>query len=262
MRDNQFFMKKKNRHILGGASIVAVLMVCLMVWIFQTGKQEILAETGKKVAANKAVTETAKKGPEENSKKLVEGNDINMDQASSEETYSREQTMTGKTAKANSEYKLVWQDNFNGTSLNMKDWNYEYHEPGWVNAELQKYVDSKDNIYVKDGKLVIQAIKTVENQDEIPKVIEAFKTMQKVEEGLEKVDKYWQEQVNVHYHTGNSDFDNYMRWVSFQPYLPKGQVGAVFDVKYRIGSNAYKGTHKRCCEFCITNNDIMHKGGL
>ena len=58
------------------------------------------------------------------------------------------------------EYQLVWEDNFDGTELNMDHWNYEYHEPGWVNNELQKYVDDKENIYVRDGKLVIQAIKT------------------------------------------------------------------------------------------------------
>jgi len=56
-------------------------------------------------------------------------------------------------------YKLVWEDNFDGTELNMDDWNYEYHEPGWVNAEWQEYVDAPENIYVKDGNLVIQPIK-------------------------------------------------------------------------------------------------------
>ena len=33
------------------------------------------------------------------------------------------------------------------------------HEPGWVNNELQEYTTSTDNVYVKNGKLVIQAIK-------------------------------------------------------------------------------------------------------
>ena len=56
-------------------------------------------------------------------------------------------------------YTLVWEDNFNGTELNRNDWNVELHAPGWVNAEWQEYVDSPENIYVKDGKLVIQAIK-------------------------------------------------------------------------------------------------------
>lgn len=62
-------------------------------------------------------------------------------------------------------------------------------------------------------------IGVTEKEDEILEILEAFQTMQKVEKELEEVEKYWQEQVNVHYHTGNSDFDNYMRWVSFQPFL-------------------------------------------
>ena len=54
---------------------------------------------------------------------------------------------------------LVWQEDFSGKKLNMKDWNFEFHEPGWVNAELQSYDDSSKNTYVKDGFLVIQALK-------------------------------------------------------------------------------------------------------
>ena len=60
-------------------------------------------------------------------------------------------------------YKLVWEDNFNATELNRDDWNVELHAPGWVNAEWQEYVDSEENIYLKDGKLVLQAIKTTKN---------------------------------------------------------------------------------------------------
>lgn len=59
---------------------------------------------------------------------------------------------------------LVWQEEFNEKKLNTKDWNYEFHEPGWVNEELQSYDDSKENTYLKDGCLVIQALKK-ENSD-------------------------------------------------------------------------------------------------
>lgn len=61
-------------------------------------------------------------------------------------------------------YHLVWQDEFEGTELNRDDWNVELHEAGWVNAELQEYVDSKDNIHIEDGKLVITPIQT-KNED-------------------------------------------------------------------------------------------------
>ena len=59
---------------------------------------------------------------------------------------------------------LVWQDDFNGKKLNSKDWNFEFHQPGWVNNELQSYGNSPKNTYVKDGCLVIQPIKTT-NKD-------------------------------------------------------------------------------------------------
>ena len=60
-------------------------------------------------------------------------------------------------------YKLVWEDEFDGDKLNLNDWNFEYHEPGWVNAELQEYVDSEKNTYVKDGNLYIQALKEIKD---------------------------------------------------------------------------------------------------
>ena len=56
-------------------------------------------------------------------------------------------------------YELVWSDEFNGDSLNTSDWNVEAHEPGWVNAELQRYVsesDMDDNIQVGNGILSIK----------------------------------------------------------------------------------------------------------
>lgn len=55
-------------------------------------------------------------------------------------------------------YTLKWQDDFTGAKLNRADWNVELHEPGWVNNELQEYVDSEDNIYQKDGLLVIKPL--------------------------------------------------------------------------------------------------------
>lgn len=37
----------------------------------------------------------------------------------------------------------------------------ELHEKGWVNSEWQEYVDSDKNIQVKDGKLLIKPVETV-----------------------------------------------------------------------------------------------------
>lgn len=63
---------------------------------------------------------------------------------------------------------LVWEDNFDGDSLDTTAWNYEPHEVGWVNNESQRYVDQEENdaaslenknVIVKDGYLILQAHK-------------------------------------------------------------------------------------------------------
>lgn len=61
-------------------------------------------------------------------------------------------------------YNLKWEDQFEGDSLNRDDWNVELHDPGWVNNELQSYVDSPENIYIEDGSLVLKPVETV-NED-------------------------------------------------------------------------------------------------
>ncbi|RKM59213.1 glycosyl hydrolase family protein [Butyrivibrio sp. CB08] len=54
-------------------------------------------------------------------------------------------------------YTLVWEDEFDGNELNTSDWNVETHEPGWVNAELQRYTAiDEGNIEVSDGTLKIK----------------------------------------------------------------------------------------------------------
>lgn len=60
-------------------------------------------------------------------------------------------------------FHLVWHDEFDGTELSEDDWNYESHEVGWVNNELQEYIPSSDYAFVKDGELVIQPVKNEED---------------------------------------------------------------------------------------------------
>lgn len=57
-------------------------------------------------------------------------------------------------------YSLLWNDEFDKDSLDMNIWNFEPHEPGWTNNELQEYTTSNDNVFIRDGKLVIKAIKS------------------------------------------------------------------------------------------------------
>ncbi|MCC5942415.1 MAG: glycoside hydrolase family 16 protein [Balneolaceae bacterium] len=63
-----------------------------------------------------------------------------------------------------SEYTLVWSDEFDGDYLDQTKWSYQegtgtdYGLTGWGNNELQYYTARKENIYVKDGKLHLIAI--------------------------------------------------------------------------------------------------------
>lgn len=54
-------------------------------------------------------------------------------------------------------YNLLWADEFDGTSLDRNCWNVELHEKAWVNGEDQEYVDSDENIFIRDGKLILQS---------------------------------------------------------------------------------------------------------
>lgn len=54
-------------------------------------------------------------------------------------------------------WKIVWQDEFNGTEVDSTKWNYEVNGDGGGNNELQYYTNSKNNVFVKNGYLVLRA---------------------------------------------------------------------------------------------------------
>ncbi len=58
-------------------------------------------------------------------------------------------------------WKLQWSDEFNGKKLNEKNWTYDLGTgfSGWGNNELETYTDKKENVRLKNGKLVIHAMK-------------------------------------------------------------------------------------------------------
>lgn len=67
-------------------------------------------------------------------------------------------------------WRLVWNDEFNGTQLDRRKWDYElgdgfynYDEnkwiPGWGNHELQTYTQEPNNVFVKNGFLHLRAVK-------------------------------------------------------------------------------------------------------
>lgn len=59
-------------------------------------------------------------------------------------------------------YQLLWHDEFNGTTLDENNWTKELRDPGWTNHELQEYTENDENIFVRDGHLVLKAVKTTD----------------------------------------------------------------------------------------------------
>ena len=64
-------------------------------------------------------------------------------------------SLSAQTTTPPTGYKMVWSDEFNGTSLDSKVWNIEENGNGGGNQELQYY--RKENVAVKDGNLVLTA---------------------------------------------------------------------------------------------------------
>ncbi|MCP9199051.1 glycoside hydrolase family 16 protein [Gramella sp. GC03-9] len=68
----------------------------------------------------------------------------------------------GMSTSAIAQEKLIFEDDFNGDSLDMSSWNYEEGDGcpnlcGWGNNERQIY--DRNYVEVRDGKLVITAVK-------------------------------------------------------------------------------------------------------
>ena len=59
----------------------------------------------------------------------------------------------GHTNKDSGNYQLVWSDEFNGSSVDTSNWNFEIGGNGWGNHEEEYY--QKSNASIEDGNLVI-----------------------------------------------------------------------------------------------------------
>lgn len=57
------------------------------------------------------------------------------------------------------EYELVWEEQFEGNSLNLDSWNIETGGGGWGNQEKQHYTGRSDNLRVENNMLTIEVKK-------------------------------------------------------------------------------------------------------
>jgi len=64
------------------------------------------------------------------------------------------------SAVVNANWKLTWNDEFNGaegSGVDPTKWVFEVGGNGWGNHELEYYTSRPKNVYIRDGNLVIQA---------------------------------------------------------------------------------------------------------
>lgn len=54
-------------------------------------------------------------------------------------------------------WSLIWQEEFNGETINPQNWTFDLGAGGWGNGEAQYYTAREENAYLKDGLLVIEA---------------------------------------------------------------------------------------------------------
>lgn len=81
-----------------------------------------------------------------------------LDEPEISQVISAQNTIDGNHEN-NSDWNLVWSDEFEEGDLDLQKWSYEQNCWGGGNGELQCYTDKKDNVYVKNGFLNITAIK-------------------------------------------------------------------------------------------------------
>ena len=64
-------------------------------------------------------------------------------------------------------HRLVFEDDFDGPELDRSRWSVELHPPGWVNQELQAYVDDGETVRVEGGKLLLRAVKKMDGDGRV-----------------------------------------------------------------------------------------------
>jgi beta-glucanase (GH16 family) len=60
-------------------------------------------------------------------------------------------------------WDIVWQDEFDGSELDLENWTFDLGGGGWGNQELQAYTNRPENVRVEAGMLVIEARKEEES---------------------------------------------------------------------------------------------------
>ena len=154
-------------------------------------------------------------------------------------------------------YKLVWHDEFDlGSELNADDWTHEVKNSGWVNHELQNYVNHKTPegkfvTEVRNGHLRITALKEngkVYSGRVYAKVKEGWKygyieASIKLPKGKGTWPAFWMMPVNFHSWPADGEID-IMEEVGYHPVF----VSSSLHANAHVHSNGTQVTHEMYCK--------------
>ena len=154
-------------------------------------------------------------------------------------------------------YQLVWHDEFDeGTELNKVDWTHEVQNSGWVNHELQNYVNhttpkGHNVTEIMDGKLQIHCFKEdgkIYSGRVYAHVKEGWKygyieASIKLPKGKGTWPAFWMMPVNFHSWPADGEID-IMEEVGYHPDF----VSSSLHANAHVHSNNTQVTHEMYCK--------------
>ena len=137
--------------------------------------------------------------------------------------------------------------------------NSEYDAAGKEYAGYEAIGALKfDKITIAQGKEAAYIIRIGVEKDltDTTKINSVLRSKEDVEKALAETKEYWLSKVNVSYHTGDADFDDFMFWVSFQPILRR-IYGCSFlpHHDYGKGGRGWRDLWQDCLALLIMNPD-------
>lgn len=98
------------------------------------------------------------------------------------------------------------------------------------------------------------------SEEEIIELGKKYLTLKHFDKYLDETKKYWQKKINVHYNSADSDFDNWMHWVNFQPMLRR-IYGCSFlpHHDYGKGGRGWRDLWQDCLALLIMEPDEVRQ---
>ena len=223
-------------------------------WGAYADQDFITVDTKNTVAQSGTLTVTVPANPTTNARTAT----VTVMSGAARKSISLSQAAAAQSAyNAPEGYTLVWQDEFDkGTELNGDNWTHEVKGSGWVNNELQNYVNHKTpdgNLVteIRGGKLRITALKEngkVYSGRVYAKVKEGWtygyiEASIKLPKGKGTWPAFWMMPVNFRSWPADGEID-IMEEVGYHP----NYVSSSLHANAHVHSNGTQITHEMLCQ--------------